>query len=80
MFKSAKIEIMNSAFTSRNGELRKIMKWRIKKNFRRNRSTTLEILIICRIIGRLCTKNLETTLLFVDFSKVFDSIHRGKLN
>ncbi len=24
-------------------------------------------------------KNLEATLLFVDFSKVFDSIHRGKM-
>ena len=23
----------------------------------------------------MCTKNLETTLLFVDFSKTFDSIH-----
>ena len=27
----------------------------------------------------LCAKNLEATLLFGDFSKAFDSIHRGKM-
>ena len=26
-----------------------------------------------------CKKNLETTILFDDFSKAFDSIHRGKM-
>ena len=26
-----------------------------------------------------CTKNLQATILFVDFTKAFDSIHRGKV-
>ena len=30
-------------------------------------------------IKRFHVKNLEATLLFVDFSKVFDSIYRGKM-
>ena len=40
---------------------------------------TSQILTICRIIERVCAKNLEVTLFFVDFSKAFDSIHRGKM-
>ena len=32
-----------------------------------------------QILKDVPTKNLEATLLFVDFSKVFDSIHRGKM-
>ena len=50
-----------------------------KKNqngFRRNRSTTSQILTIRRILR---AKNLQATLLFVDFTKAFDSIHRGKM-
>ena len=35
--------------------------------------------VICQILEGVCAKNLEATLLFVDFSKVFDSIHRGKM-
>ena len=27
----------------------------------------------------VCAKNLEPTILFVDFTKAFDSIHRGKM-
>ena len=52
----------------------------IRKNqngFRRNRSTTSKI-FIRRILG-VRAKNLEATILFVDFSKAFDSIHRGKM-
>ena len=37
-----------------------------------------QILTIHRIIG-VCAKNLEAILLFIDFSKAFDSIHRGKI-
>ena len=53
-----------------------------KKNqngFRRNRSTTSQILIIRRILEGVRAKNLQATLLFVDFTKAFDSIHRGKM-
>ena len=45
----------------------------------RNQSTTSHILIIRRILEGVRAKNLEATLLFVDFSKAFDSIHRGKM-
>ena len=54
----------------------------LRKNqngFRRNRSTTTQILTIRRILEGVRTKNLQATLLFVDFTKAFDSIHRGKM-
>ena len=54
----------------------------LRKNqngFRRNRSTTSQILTIRRILEGVRAKNLQETLLFVDFSKAFDSIHRGKI-
>ena len=38
-----------------------------------------QILTIRRILVGVSAKNLETTLLFVDFTKAFDSIHRGKM-
>ena len=47
--------------------------------FLRNRSTTSQILTICRILEGVWAKNLQATLLFVDFTKAFDSIHRGKM-
>ena len=54
----------------------------LRKNqngFRRNRSTTSQILTIRRILENLQTKNLQVTILFVDFTKAFDSIHREKM-
>ena len=54
----------------------------LRKNqngFRRNRSTTSQILTIRRILEGVRAKNLQVTLLFVDFTKAFDSIHRGKM-
>ena len=54
----------------------------LRKNqngFQRNRSTTSQILIIRRILERIWAKNLQVTTLFVDFTKAFDSIHRGKM-
>ena len=54
----------------------------LRKNqngFRRNRSTTSQILNIRRIIESVRVKNLQATLLFVDFTKAFDSIYRGKM-
>ena len=50
-----------------------------QNSFRRNRSTTSQILTIRRILEGVRAKNLQATLLFVDFTKVFDSIHRGKM-
>ena len=40
---------------------------------------TSQILTIRRILEGIRTKNLQATLLFVDFTKAFDSIHREKL-
>ena len=54
----------------------------LRKNqngFRRNRSTTSQILTIRRILEGVRAKNLQATLIFVDFTKAFDSIHRGKM-
>ena len=54
----------------------------LRKNqngFRTNRSTTGQILTVRRIIEGVNEKNLTATLLFIDFSKAFDSIHRGKM-
>ena len=47
--------------------------------FQRNRSTTPQILTIRRILEVVCAKHLEATILVVNFSKAFDSIHRGKM-
>ena len=54
----------------------------LRKNqngFRRNRSTTSQILTIRRILEGVRAKNLQATLIFVDFTKAFDSIQRGKM-
>ena len=40
---------------------------------------TSQILTICRILKGVWAKNLQATILFVDFTKAFDSIHRGKM-
>ena len=54
----------------------------LRKNqngFRRNRSTTSQILTIRRILEGVRAKKLQTTLLFVDFTKAFVSILRGNM-
>ena len=54
----------------------------LRKNqngFRRNRSTTSQILTIRRILEGVRAKNWEAAILFVDLAKAFDSIHRGKM-
>ena len=54
----------------------------LRKNqngFRRNRSTTSQIFSIRRIFEGVRAKNIQATLLFVDFTKAFDYIHRGKM-
>ena len=53
--------------------------WKNENGFRRNRSTTSQILTIRRIIEGVRAKNIEATILFVDFTKAFDYIHRGKM-
>ena len=53
----------------------------LRKNqngFRTIRSTTRQILTIRRILEGVKAKNLPLTLLFIDFSKAFDTIYRTK--
>ena len=50
-----------------------------QNSFRRNRSTTWQILTIRRILEGVRAKNLLVTILFVDKTQAFDSIHRGKM-
>ena len=38
-----------------------------------------QILTICRILEGVRAKNLKAAILFVNFAKAFDSIHRGKM-
>ena len=45
-------------------------------DFEKNRSTTGQILTIRRILEGVKDKNLLLTLLFIDFSKAFDTINR----
>ena len=49
-----------------------------QNGFRRYRSTS-QILTICRILEGVRANKRESTILFVDFSTAFDSIHRGKM-
>ena len=35
--------------------------------------------LLCYFLEDVCAKNLEATILFVDFTKAFDSIHRVKM-
>ena len=54
----------------------------LRKNqngFRRNRSTTSQILTIRQVLEDVHAKNLEATILFVNIAKAFDSIHREKM-
>ena len=50
-----------------------------QNGFRRNRSTISQILTICRILEGVRAKDLQATILFVEFTLAFDSIHRGKM-
>ena len=50
-----------------------------QNGFRRNRSTLSQMLIIRWILEGVRAKNVEATILFVDFATAFDSIHRGKM-
>ena len=54
----------------------------LRKNqngFRQKRSTVGQILTVRRLIEGVKAKNLKAVIMFVDFSKAFDSIHRSKI-
>ena len=50
-----------------------------QNDFRTNRSTTGQLLPIRRILEGVKSKNLPLTLLFIDFSKAFNTINRNKM-
>ena len=50
-----------------------------QNGFRPGRSTTAHILALRRIIEGIKRKDLKAAIVFVDFSKAFDSVHRGKM-
>ena len=50
-----------------------------QNDFRINRSTSLQILIIREIIEGVRAKTIDATLLFIDFSKALKSIHKRKM-
>ena len=62
----------------RKPKIKKILR-KSQNGFWRNWSTTSQILTIRWILEGVQAKNLEATILFADFSKAFDSIHRGKV-
>ena len=54
----------------------------LRKNqngFQRNRSITSQTLTIHQVLEGVRAKKLWAPILFVDFTKAFDSIHRGKM-
>ena len=54
----------------------------LRKNqngFQRNRSTTSQILSNHQILEGVRAKNLEATISFINFTKAFDFINRGKM-
>ena len=50
-----------------------------QNGFREGRSTTSHILTLRRILEGARAKNLPAAMVFIDFKKAFDSLHRGLL-
>ena len=52
---------------------------RNQNGFRPSRSTTAHILALRRLIEGVKANNMKSMILFLDFKKAFDSVHRGKM-
>ena len=55
-----------------------LLRWN-QNGFRQQRSTISQILALRRIIEGMKTKNLPLALIFIYYSKAFDSIHRDRM-
>lgn len=55
-----------------------LLRWN-QNGFRQGRSTTSQILALRRIIEGVKAKQLPLVVVFIDFSKAFDSIHRDRM-
>ena len=80
------IKLISKAAKIYNALIRKCIEPKIdnilRKNqngFRRNKSTTSQILTIHRILAGVQVKKLRSKILFVNFTKAFDSIPKGKM-
>ena len=62
--------------------IREVLDVKLRNNqngFRKNRTTVGQILALRRIIEGVKAHNLPAILVFIDFKKAFDTIHRGKM-
>ena len=55
-----------------------LLRWN-QNGFRQQRSTISQILALRRIIEGMKAKNLPLAVVFIDYSKAFDSIHRDRM-
>jgi hypothetical protein len=55
-----------------------LLRWN-QNGFRQQRSTISQILALRRIIEGMKAKNLPLAVVFIDYSKAFDSIHRERM-
>ena len=73
------VKICNALLHNRiEPKIEKILR-KNQNGIRRNLSTMSQILTIHWILEGVCAKNLEAIILFANFAKAFDSIHRGKM-
>ena len=76
---SIAVKIYNALLVSRiEPKIKNILR-KNQNGFRRNRSTTSQILTIRRFLEGVRAKNRDATILFVDFTNSFNSIHTGKM-
>ena len=69
-------EIYNSLLLNRTSEHIQPILRRNQNGFSKDWSTLPQILVLRRIIEEICTSSRNATLVFIDFSKAFDSVNR----
>ena len=72
-------EIVNKLILNR---IRPVLDQHLRNNqngFRPGRCTTTHILALRRLIEEVRSKNLKAVIVFIDFKKAFDNVHRVKM-